>query len=135
MTDLALHKQTTGQDLSNATSQIHRQTIQSLGDCLAHSALRFLSHHGRLVNLLPLLRRSRDQTQRPNTWRPQSIIWTSSLQISLLFFMSIIVSTHMDKARFQHSFTGGSILLTSSVPDTNGNSYSPMVWKRVWLRR
>ncbi|KAL8992325.1 MAG: hypothetical protein Q9188_007614, partial [Gyalolechia gomerana] len=49
------------------------------------------------------------------THSPSSIAWIGSLQIFLLFFMSIVVSSQMDKGRFHHCFTGGSILLTSSV--------------------
>ncbi|KAL8976174.1 MAG: hypothetical protein Q9205_007772, partial [Flavoplaca limonia] len=53
------------------------------------------------------------------TQSPSSIAWIGSLQIFLLFFMSIFVSTQMDKGRFQHCFTGGSILLTVSVLATS----------------
>ncbi|KAL8931819.1 MAG: hypothetical protein Q9216_007061, partial [Gyalolechia sp. 2 TL-2023] len=53
------------------------------------------------------------------TQSPSSIAWIGSLQIFLLFFMSIIVSGQMDKGRFHHCFTGGSILLTSSVLATS----------------
>lgn len=42
--------------------------------------------------------------------------------------MSIFVSTQMDKGRFQHCFTGGSILLTVSVLAT---SFCKQYWQFV----
>ncbi|KAL8877607.1 MAG: hypothetical protein Q9192_008636 [Flavoplaca navasiana] len=62
------------------------------------------------------------------TRSPSSIAWIGSLQIFLLFFMSIFVSTQMDKGRFQHCFTGGSILLTVSVLAT---SFCTQYWQFV----
>ncbi|KAL8823777.1 MAG: hypothetical protein Q9170_008319, partial [Blastenia crenularia] len=53
------------------------------------------------------------------THSPSSIAWIGSLQIFLLFFMSIIVSAQMDKGRFHHCFTGGSILLVGCVLATS----------------
>ncbi|KAI4264355.1 MAG: hypothetical protein L6R42_000540 [Xanthoria sp. 1 TBL-2021] len=62
------------------------------------------------------------------THSASSIAWIGSLQIFLLFFMSIFVSTQMDKGRFQHCFTGGSILLTVSVLAT---SFCKQYWQFV----
>ncbi|KAL8749103.1 MAG: hypothetical protein Q9199_007895, partial [Rusavskia elegans] len=62
------------------------------------------------------------------THSASSIAWIGSLQIFLLFFMSIFVSTQMDKGRFQHCFTGGSILLSVSVLAT---SFCKQYWQFV----
>ncbi|KAL8910186.1 MAG: hypothetical protein Q9172_007856, partial [Xanthocarpia lactea] len=62
------------------------------------------------------------------THTPSSIAWIGSIQIFLLFFMSIFVSTQMDKGRFQHCFTGGSILLSISVLAT---SFCTKYWQFV----
>ncbi|KAL8731054.1 MAG: hypothetical protein Q9166_003705 [cf. Caloplaca sp. 2 TL-2023] len=62
------------------------------------------------------------------THTPSSIAWIGSLQIFLLFFMSIFTSTQIDKGRFQHCFTGGSLLLTLSVLAT---SFCTKYWQFV----
>ncbi|KAL8627374.1 hypothetical protein Q9189_006929 [Teloschistes chrysophthalmus] len=50
---------------------------------------------------------------------PSSIAWIGSFQIFLLFFMAIITSGQIDKGRFQHCFTGGSVLLFACVLATS----------------
>lgn len=53
------------------------------------------------------------------TQSPSSIAWIGSLQIFLLFSTSIFVSSQMDKGRFHHCFTGGSILLVGCILATS----------------
>ncbi|KAI4232417.1 MAG: hypothetical protein LQ352_008335 [Teloschistes flavicans] len=50
---------------------------------------------------------------------PSSIAWIGSFQIFLLFFMAIITSGQIDKGRFRHCFTGGSVLLFASILATS----------------
>lgn len=53
------------------------------------------------------------------THSPSTIAWIGSLQIFLLFFMSIVVSGQIDAGRFQHCFTGGSALLVAATVATS----------------
>ncbi|KAL9007481.1 MAG: hypothetical protein Q9173_007261, partial [Seirophora scorigena] len=53
------------------------------------------------------------------THSPSTIAWIGSLQIFLLFFMSIVVSGQIDAGRFQHCFTGGSALLLAGIVATS----------------
>ncbi|KAL8751280.1 MAG: hypothetical protein Q9184_006123 [Pyrenodesmia sp. 2 TL-2023] len=62
------------------------------------------------------------------THSPSTIAWIGSLQIFLLFFMSIIVSGQIDKGRFRHCFTGGSALLVTS---TLAASWCKQYWQFV----
>ncbi|KAL8894611.1 MAG: hypothetical protein Q9207_008457 [Kuettlingeria erythrocarpa] len=62
------------------------------------------------------------------THSPSTIAWIGSLQIFLLFFMSIVVSGQIDKGRFRHCFTGGSGLLVAS---TLATSWCKEYWQFV----